>query len=147
MPTLIRQEKSAGFTLMELMVAVAVVGILAAIAFPSYQNQIRKSRRTEARSALLDIASREERLFSTTNAYSATPADVGYTTLTPVGSGYYNVTITNIGVNPATFLITATPAVGSQSQDTSCAMFSVTQAGVQFAQDIAGTDTTATCWK
>src|SRR5882757_5493987 len=90
-----RPATTAGFTLIELMIAVAVVGILATIAATSYQSQIQRSRRTDARSDLLDLAGREEKLYSTTNAYGGTPALLGYGTGTfpiPVGN-YYTVDV------------------------------------------------------
>ena len=62
-----------GFTLIEVMIAVAIVGILVAVAFPAYNQSVRKSRRSDAKAALLDLAQREERYFSTTNQYT----DVG----------------------------------------------------------------------
>lgn len=103
----------AGFTLIELMVTVAVVAILGTIAMASYSSQIQKSRRTDARTAILDLAGREERLFSATNAYSATPSDLGYAGVWPitVGSGYYQVTVTN--PTPTSYVITAN-TFGSQ---------------------------------
>ena len=67
-----------GFTLIELMITVAVVAILGSIAMASYTSQIQKSRRTDARSAVMDLAGREEKLFSTVNAYSGTASDLGY---------------------------------------------------------------------
>ena len=67
-----------GFTLIELMVTLVVASILLTIAIPAYFTQIRESRRTEARTALLDLAGREETLFSTQNLYSVVPATVGY---------------------------------------------------------------------
>jgi len=63
----------AGFTLVELMVTVMIAAILLAIAVPSYQAYIRKSRRTEAKTAVLDLAGREETLFSTTTPTAAWP--------------------------------------------------------------------------
>jgi type IV pilus assembly protein PilE len=69
-----RKHRSAGFTLIELMVAVVVLTIIVAIAVPSYSNQVRKSHRTEAKTALLDLASREERFLSTNGAYTSMPA-------------------------------------------------------------------------
>jgi len=141
---------SRGFTLIELLVTVAIVTILATIAVTSYSSQIQKSRRTDARSALLDLAGREEKLFSTTNAYSATPSDLGYGAVgTPwpilVGSGYYQVSIAvpdpnQAAATPTTYAITATP-VGSQAADTTCATLSVNQLGVQSS---TGTGTAAT---
>jgi type IV pilus assembly protein PilE len=135
-----------GFTLIELMVTVAVIAILAGIAYPSYTNQVRKSRRTEAKTALLDIAGREERLYTTNHTYSSTPSDLGYS-VTPdstpmtVGSGYYRITISNISAGPpATYTLVATP-VGAQASDTECASFTVTQTGNQ-----TSTGTGAACW-
>lgn len=134
----------AGFTLIELMITVAIVALLATIALPSYRNHILRSHRTEAKNALLDLAGREESLFATTNTYSSTATDLGYGTFTPVGSGYYNVKINVPTAN--TFTITAT-ATGNQTDDTSCLTFVVAQTGVQSSADSSGADTTSTCWK
>lgn len=144
---------SAGFTLIELMVTIVIATILLSIAIPSYQAQIRKSRRTEARNALLDLAAREERYFSTANAYSQTPADLGYTAFgaaNPIGSGYYYLTVTATAAAPATnqlatYTLTAT-ATGTQVNDTSCRTFTVNQLGQQSSQDGSTNDTTTTCW-
>jgi type IV pilus assembly protein PilE len=70
--------RSAGFTLIELMTVLVIGTILATIAIPAYRGQIQKSRRTEARTALLDLAAREERYLSTNNTYSSLPGDLGY---------------------------------------------------------------------
>ena len=143
----------AGFTLIELMVAILVAAVLLSIAIPGYQTYIRKSRRTEAKTAVLDLAGREETLFSTLNKYSANPPDVGYTGAAfpiPVGSSYYtiNVAVTAPAANVApTFLVTALPIAGtSQALDTACASFSVDQLGNQKALDSGGADNSQTCW-
>jgi type IV pilus assembly protein PilE len=133
-----------GFTLIELMVTVAIVAILATIATTSYTSQIQKSRRTDARSAVLDLAGREEKLFSTTNAYSATPSDLGYAGAwpLPVGSGYYKISVT-VGAPPVTYQITATPdPAGPQAGDSQCTSLSVDQTGLQTSAPGAA----ATCW-
>src|ERR1700760_1838661 len=90
-----RVSAASGFTLIELMIVVAVVAILGTVAISGYINSVRKSRRTEARTALLDLASREERFMSTNSAYSNTPSDLGYSGALPltVGSGYYQIAI------------------------------------------------------
>jgi type IV pilus assembly protein PilE len=151
------KAKLAGFTLIELMIAVAIVGILATIAATSYQRQVIQSHRTDARTALLDLAGREEKLFSTTNAYSAFPSVLGYGTATtavsfPVGSSngtnYYNVLITTPDpaqpANPNSYTITATPISSSpQAADTTCTSLSVNQLGQQTATPPANA---ATCW-
>jgi type IV pilus assembly protein PilE len=136
-----------GFTLVELMITVAIVAILATIATTSYTSQIRKSRRTDARSALLDIAGREEKLFSTTNAYTPTLSNLGYSSAT-IGSGYYTVTV--VSPDPAqpvatqpNYLITAT-AINAQAGDAECTTLSVDQTGKQSYTGTAAT--AATCW-
>ncbi len=146
-------RRSPGFSLIELMVAVAITAILVSVAVATYQTQVQKSRRTEARSALLDLATREERYFSTNNLYSTLPADMGYASFVPVGSGYYNVTVAITAANPATvpptqagYLITAT-STGIQVADTSCQTFTVDQTGTQVAKNTGGVVTTATCWQ
>jgi type IV pilus assembly protein PilE len=141
-----RKHASSGFTLIELMVTVAIVTILATIAVTSYTSQIQKSRRTEAKSALLDLAGREERLFSTTNTYSSDEAFLGYATAagTPMtnmafGNGYYTLTAASTA---STYTLTAT-AVGAQAGDTTCGNFTLNQLGVQ---GVTGTGTAASCW-
>ncbi len=141
----------AGFTLVELLVTMVVLAILAAIAIPAYTSQIQKSRRTDARTALLDLAGREERFFSVNNAYSQVTTDLGYVGAFPqtVGSGYYSVNVTvpdpNYAGTGPSYVITATP-VGTQTGDTTCASFSVNQIGKQSSTNSGGTDSSSTCW-
>jgi type IV pilus assembly protein PilE len=147
-----------GFTLIELMVVVVIATILVSIAVPSYMSQVRQSRRTEAKTAVLDLASREERYFSTNGAiYSTLPTDLGYTGgafPAPVGSdNYYTITVCSPAANcdpnanpPAapSYYITATPVAGSsQAGDAQCQTFSVDSTGQQFA---TGTLTSQQCW-
>src|ERR1700761_5884303 len=121
-----RENSMRGFTLIELMVTIVVASILIAIAVPSYQAQVRKSRRTEARNAVMDLAAREERYYAVNNDYSPSALQLGYGTddaainARPVGSGYYTVTVNYQPADPAatpakraTFTITA-DATGSQ---------------------------------
>jgi type IV pilus assembly protein PilE len=144
--------RSRGFTLMELMVTLVVGAILVTIAVTTYTNQVRKSRRTEAKTAVLDLAGREERNYSTSNTYVAVPASLGYTGAAfpiVVGSGYYSVNVAVVAAAPgvpATFTITATP-IGDQANDTNCASFTVTDQGVQSALDSGGADATTNCWR
>jgi type IV pilus assembly protein PilE len=142
------QKHLTGFSLIELMVTISIVAILASIATASYTSQIQKSRRTDARSAILDLAGREEKLFSTTNAYSDSPQILGYGDATtvwpvPVGSNFYSITVAIAAPTAApTYLITATP-INAQVSDTKCASLSIDQLGNQTA---TGTETASTCW-
>jgi len=151
-------RRQRGFTLIELVIAMVIASILAAIAIPSYNSYIMRSRRTEAKSALLYLASLEERFFSTNNAYSALPTDLGYTAgpavSFPVGSGYYNIqpiivnpaappaNATSAGT-PATYTITAVPVpTSTQANDSGCTSFTITSGGVQ-----TSTGSSTTCWQ
>ena len=142
-----------GFTLTELLVTMGIVAILIAVVMPTYLSSIRKSRRTEAKAAVMDVAGREERYYSTTNTYSATPSDIGYAAVgvaypVTVASGYYTVTVTTAAGPPATYSITANPVTGQgQEKDLPCASFTVTQTGQQSALNSAGADNTTVCWR
>ena len=148
---------SSGFSLIELMIAVAIVAILAAIAFPMYTKQVQHSRRVDARTAVLDIAGREERYLSTNSTYTNSPANLGYTAAAAfpmtVGSGYYQVNVTvAAGVPPLgpTYTAFAVPVAGSsQVNDLACQYFSVDNTGFQFssATGVGGTNTASICWQ
>jgi type IV pilus assembly protein PilE len=156
-----RTRRARGFTLIELMVVVLIATLLTIIAVPSYTAQMRKSRRTEAKTALLDLAGREERFMATNGTYTNSAANLGYpssgnfATGIPVGSGYYNVTIptvtaasapstTNLNGVPAAYTITAT-AAGTQTSDKQCTTMSINQMGQQTSADNNGSATTG-CW-
>ena len=132
-----------GFTLVELMVTIVVVSILASIAIPGYTSQIRKSRRTEARNAVLDAAAREERFYATHNFYTQTNTDMGYATFpAPVGN-YYTLNVVCADKACVTgYQVTAT-ATGAQLKDTACASFMVDQTGLQTATPAANN---TLCW-
>jgi type IV pilus assembly protein PilE len=134
-----------GFTLIEVMVVVAIVAILAAIAYPSYLRQIQKSRRTDAKTALLDLATREERFFTMNNAYAGTAANLGYGGTFPIdvlssGTAFYQLKVS--AASAAGFTATATP-VGTQAGDTLCGTYTIDQLGTQTN---SGTGTPADCW-
>jgi type IV pilus assembly protein PilE len=147
-----RGRRSRGFTLVELMAVVLIASILLSIAVPLYMQQVRKGRRTDAKTAVMDLAGREERMFSTTNAYSIDPTQLGYAAVgsgavfpQTVGNGYYNINVTS--PTPTTFTITSTAITADQLKDTQCLSFSVTQTGAQSSLSNAGASTTSTCWQ
>jgi type IV pilus assembly protein PilE len=152
-------QTSRGFTLIELIVAMVIATILVSIAVPTYQSQMRKSRRTEAQTTALDAASREERYYATQNTYTADTGQLGYTAGSgtfPFTSGTYyqisSITVTaptasTTGVTTGTFTVTVQAlASGPQVNDTACQTFVVTQTGARTA---TGTDPTpnTTCWQ
>jgi type IV pilus assembly protein PilE len=104
-------KRARGFTLIELMIVVAIVALLAAIAYPIYTKQMRKGRRAEARQVLVDMSLRQEK-WRTDHATYGTIGNIG----SPGNQTYYNVELT-AGSNTATgYTFTATPK-GDQAKD------------------------------
>ncbi|MGO9446745.1 MAG: type IV pilin protein [Thiobacillaceae bacterium] len=135
-----------GMTLIELLIVIVIVGILAKIAYSSYAQSVLKSNRSAAKTALLDMAGREERLFTTTGTYTATLANLGYVAgaSTPVPSAsshYYDLSVA--ASTQTTYSLQAVP-VGSQANDTQCGTFTLDQLGDQGMT--GGTGTAVTCW-
>jgi type IV pilus assembly protein PilE len=113
-----RRFQPAGFTLIELMIVVAVVGILAGIAWPSYRSYVIRSNRSAVQQFMLDIANREEQYMLDARSYAT--GSSALTTLnvavpTPV-SPNYTITVTAVAGPPVGYLIKAT-AIGSQASD------------------------------
>jgi type IV pilus assembly protein PilE len=147
--------QSPGFSLIELMIVVVVLSILTAIAIPSYQRYVLKSHRTDAKTALFNLASMEERFFSTSSTYSTLPTDLGYS----AGNFPFNTLNGDYAISqsgfvaavppsalapagtPATYAFTAT-AIGVQAGDTNCLTFTLDSHGAQTATPDPNND----CW-
>ncbi|CAM3004728.1 type IV pilin protein [Legionella worsleiensis] len=130
-----------GFTLIELMIALVIIGILVSFAYPSYQQFIQKSRRADALAILTQDQIIFERCFSQNFSYAtACGALPAFPQVTP--EGFYTVNISNL--TATTYTLTATP-LGSQVNDTQCASMSVNQANVKTAVDATAT-AHPECW-
>lgn len=100
---MMKPNKQAGFTLMELLIAVAIIGILAGIAFPAYQGYTQKARRTDGKDALTQLAARQEQFYAKCMRYAATvagnygqdcsDADVGLGLSSKSPEGHYDISI------------------------------------------------------
>lgn len=113
------RSNQRGFTLIEMMIVVAIVGILAAVALPSYRNHIIRATRVQAQTELLELAGLQEKIFlnsnnyafSVTAAYNGTAAGGLGRTSGQTNDGRYNLSL-DITVPSQTFVLTATPAAG-----------------------------------
>lgn len=133
-----------GITLIELMVVVVIVGILVAIAYPGYQSQILKTRRSEGTAALLDTAQRLERCFTRYNAYNHASCDIATTVGgagVPTEQGWYLVTDA-AATTASTFSLIATRQ-GAQTDDTLCGDLTLNNQGTRGRTGTAPLDT---CW-
>lgn len=149
-----------GFTLIELLTVVAIIGILAAIAYPSYQDYVRRANRTEAKNLLLRIAGEQEKFFTTFNRYSGNIA--GARTGVPATSGlniadstqdleggapdpndgaYYDIDVA-LGADALSYTLTATPRGAVQEVD-ACGALTLTNTG---QRDALGASAPDNCW-
>lgn len=115
-----------GFTLIELMVVLAIVAILATIAYPSYEEQMIKTRRAEGRAAMLEVATRLERCFTRFNAYSNAVCSGAASMRSE--NGYYQVSASVI--TATSFSLQAEPQL-AQVGDTKCGTLTLTSVGVR----------------
>jgi type IV pilus assembly protein PilE len=134
-----------GFTLIELMVTVAIIGILTAIAVPSYNSYVLKAHRGAAVTGVLDLASRQARFYTINNVYAANMTALGYPSdpmpLESAQSRYYDLSVES--GNAAGFVVKAVP-FGKQTKDP-CGTFKVNEVG--FRSLASGTASVLECWK
>lgn len=132
-----RFVKANGFSLIEVMITVVILGILASIAYPSYLSQVRKSRRSDAVQALSQLQQSQERWRANNTSYSDSISTLGVNAVT--AGGYYTIDVSS--ATASSYVTTATAVTGkSQASDTGCTPLSVT------VTNGAATNAPIACW-
>jgi type IV pilus assembly protein PilE len=140
------RDKDNGFTLIELMIVVAILGIVVAFGYPAYRDQIIKSRRAEGMGELLELADRMERYYSDQGTYAGATLGTNATDVYPAVSqkGYYSFSFTG-APDAISFTINSAPTTkGGQNKDM-CGTFTLTSLGVKSVS--CGAACLDDCWK
>ena len=139
-------KSNQGFTLIELMIVVVIVAVLMGIALPSYTEYVNKGRRSDAMSALLDVANKQEQFMFDRNSYTTTMTQLGFAADPLVSvEGHYNVDAVAGGTGSiqTSYRLTATPlSTSPQDDDARCTSFTLTSTGTKTATGTHAAD----CW-
>lgn len=131
-------KKLEGFTLIEVIIVVGIIGFLSALAYPSYINYLYKGSRAEAMTSLLDIASRQEQFFADNHRYTSALGDLGVSDKSD--SGLFTLTLTSDGT---AFSVTASPLDYPATKDPECTSFKIDDLGQKTSSGSGGD---VTCW-
>ncbi|MDA7745766.1 type IV pilin protein [Psychromonas sp.] len=142
-------KNKLGFTLVELLITIMIIGILAGVAYPAYTQHVLKSKRSEAQSALLNLANKQEMFYLDQHQYAENlKTQLGMSTNPFITeNGYYSITTSSASpARPTTgFTLTAT-AISSQVNDKDCAKLIITHELAKSALTASGGAST-NCWK
>jgi len=138
------RQKATGFTLIEIVIVLVIIGILASVAIPTYRKHVVRSNRSAAESYMKEVAGKQERFLLDNRQYALTMALLGETVPSNVSSNY---TITIADDDPGStvpgYVITATPIGGQLADDSTCGTLTLNHLGTQTP---VASGNTARCW-
>jgi type IV pilus assembly protein PilE len=137
------QRKALGFTLIELLIAVAIVGILAAVAYPAYTDSVTRSNRTEGQRELLRIANLQEQFYMDNRSYTTDMTDLGLSASPFVTEGGHYAISATTADSANSFVLKATAKGSQATNDSSCSPLTVTEAGAKGVNGVAK----PACWE
>lgn len=117
-----RNSRVSGFSLIELVVAMAIIAIVTAVALPAFQDSVRKSRRADAKAALLQVAANQEKWRANNPSYTTDLTKLGFASATNAVStdGYYTINVTS--ATGTGFSANAAPKTGTAQAGDSCTL-------------------------
>lgn len=140
------KQADRGFSLIELMIVVAIMGIIAAVAIPSYTSYMLKTKRVDGTSFLTEVASEQVRFYAEYNRYTEDLSQLGYDAASDVSSndGYYTLSAT-VPATGASYVLTVAPDItGPQANDEDCLSMTINSSGLKTITGAAASP--AECW-
>lgn len=136
---MMKTSRYLGFSLIELLVVLVIISIIGIIGIPSYRGYMQRAQRTEAKDALVRLATNQERFYLQNNTYTSDVTQLGFSASAETEGGLYGLSVV---ANQLTFTATAAPTTSSGLIDPDCTSFTINQAGTRGASP----DPAGKCW-